>query len=482
MKGNQIPRIGIEPVSYSTDGAGAAMLMQAYGVKLDEWQKLVVDCWLSKTENGEYAVTSGGLSVPRQNGKNVCIEAREFYGLVINGERILHSAHQARTAYKGFRRLVSMFTDKKHPEITKLVKIIRSGFGQEGIELTNGGIIEFTSRSRQAARGYDGISLVVYDEAQELTDEMAEAIMSTLSASTTGTRQILYVGTAPYVGCSAEVFRRVRQSCITAAGRGDVTKNSWHEWSVAANSVQEIDITDKRLYYECNPALGYRLTEEFTLEELRTLSVAGFCRERLNYWAPPATAQTEFAIDSKLWDSCQSAEERPADGKIAYGVKFTADGSEVVLAGAIVPSNGKEARITLLAVEPTGNGLQWLADWLNERYRSASCVVIDGKNGSDVLIDKIKGIWRFKDSVIKPSAQNVVTAASMLVNELREHTVTWYDRQEELRESAITATKRPISGGWGFGGQTSAPIEACSLALWGCRISKRDPSRKLRIG
>ena len=52
MKGNQIPRIGIEPVSYSTDGAGAAMLMQAYGVKLDEWQKLVVDCWLSKTENG----------------------------------------------------------------------------------------------------------------------------------------------------------------------------------------------------------------------------------------------------------------------------------------------------------------------------------------------------------------------------------------------------------------------------------------------
>ena len=81
MKGNQNPRIRIEPHRDSTDGKGAAMLMQAYGVTLDEWQQLVVNCWLGKDRAGQYTVTSGGLSVPRQNGKNVCIEAREFYGL-----------------------------------------------------------------------------------------------------------------------------------------------------------------------------------------------------------------------------------------------------------------------------------------------------------------------------------------------------------------------------------------------------------------
>ena len=108
--------------------------------------------------------------------------------------------------------------------------------------------------------------------------------------------------------------------------------------------------------------------------------------------------------------------------------------------------------------------------------------MIDGKNGADVLIDKITGTWRFKGSVIKPTAQNVVTAASMLLNELNEQTVTWYGQQEELRESAITATKRPISGGWGFGGQTSSPIQACSLALWGCRTTRRDPTKQMRIG
>ena len=485
MKGNQTPRIKIEPYRDATDGKGAAMLMQAYGVTLDEWQRLVLDCWLGTDPRGDYTVTSAGLSVPRQNGKNCIVEARELYGLVVNGERILHTAHQVRTAKKAFRRLATIFTDKKHPEIIKAVKKIRYGIGEESIELNNGGIIEFTARSRQAARGYDGISLVVYDEAQELTDEQAEAIMAVLSASATGTRQLIYIGTPPYIGCSGEVFRRFRQACIVAAGKGEEMKSSWHEWGIAAESIAEITIDDKRLWYEANPALGYRLTEEFTAEEFKTLSGDGFARERLGWWAKPAAAEVTLAIDAKLWDSCASDEERP-EGKTAYGVKFTPDGAEVVLAGAIIPKGGKEARITLLAIEPTGAGLSWLADWLNERYKKASVVVIDGKNGADVLIEKLKpaggGAWAFKDSIVKPTAQNVITAASMLVNDLNEKAVTWYSRQEELRDSAITATKRPISGGWGFGGQTSAPIEAAALALWGCRTAKRDPTRQMRIG
>ena len=480
MKGNQIPRIRIEPDWTETDGTGAAMLMQAYGVTLDEWQRLVIDAWLCKDSAGNYAVTSAGLSVSRQNGKNVCIECREFYGLVINGERILHTAHQMRTCKKAFRRLVNMFTDKRHPEIMEAVKQIRYGIGEESIELNNGGIIEFTARSRQAARGYDGISLVVFDESQELLDEQLESILSTLASSVTGTRQIIYTGTAPYMGCSAEVFRRFRDACIASAGRGEKGHFCWHEWGVAAEKITDIDITDKKLWYECNPALGYRLTEEFTEEEAKTLSADGFARERLNFWQKIAEAVTETAISAEAWDACISNEPHPT-GKTAYGVKFTPDGSEVVLAGCVMPRQGK-TRIELIAVEPTGNGLQWLADWLNQRYSQTSCVVIDGRNGSDVLIDKLKDTWRIKNSIIKPSAQNVVTAAQMLINDLHEKSITWYAGQPELRESAITATKRQISGGFGFGGSTCAPVEACSLALWGVKSSRRDPTRQMRIG
>ena len=57
-----------------------------------------------------------------------------------------------------------------------------------------------------------------------------------------------------------------------------------------------------------------------------------------------------------------------------------------------------------------------------------------------------------------------------------------YKLQESMNESALTATKRPIRGGWGFGGDYSGPIEAAALAYWGASTSKRDPERKMRIG
>lgn len=481
MTGNQIPRIRIEPERTGTDGEGAAMLMAAYGVTLDPWQRLILDCWLGTDAAGAYTVTSAGLSVPRQNGKNICLEARVFYGLVVNGERILWTAHQVRTYKKAFRRLANMFTDKRHPEILKTVKQIHYGIGEESIELVNGGIVEFTSRSRQAARGFDGISLVVYDEAQELTDEQIEAITAVLSASATGTRQILYCGTPPYVGANGEVFQRFRKMCIIAAGEEQETHSAWHEWGVAAEKPETVDIEDRKLWYETNPALGTRLTEEFTSEECRTLSRAGFLRERLGYWSKPIAEREDHAINAAAWDACVSDSLKP-EGKTAYGIKFTPDGSVVVLAGACIDKQDQKVRISVIEVRPTSMGLVWLADWLNERYHQASCVVIDGRNGADVLIDKIRGTWVFRDSVLKPTAQNVVTAASMLVNALNEQTVTWYRGQEALRESAVNATKRPVAGGWSFGGENSALIEAAALALWGVKTSKRDPSRKMRIG
>lgn len=476
MRGSQEPRIRIEPKRAVSDGEDAALLMSAYGYELDDWQKSVVDCWLGKDKSGKYNVTNAGLALPRQNGKNVCLEAREFFGLVINGEKILHTAHQVKTSKKSFRRLAAMFTDKRHPEITDIVKQIRYTNGEEAIELTNGGSIEYSARSRQAARGFDGISVVVYDEAQELTDDQVEAIMATLSASATGTRQIIYTGTPPYPNCPGEVFKRRRNVCISDPGKHD----AWHEWSVAADKIEEINTADTSLWYMTNPALGIRLDEEFTSEEQRTMSPDGFARERLGWWAPTLENQVDYAIPSDKWDACKSSEQKP-EGKTAFGVKFSPDGSAVCLCGAVIPDHGL-SRISMIEYKSTANGTQWLADWLRQRYAKASCVVIDGRNGVDVLVDKIADVWKMKGAIIRPSVKDVIASVGLLTDALNEKTVTWYDKQEALRESAVTATKRPISGGWGFGGDNSLPIEACALALYGAKTSKRDPNRTMRIG
>lgn len=476
MRGNQEPRIKVEPHRIMTDGADAALLMATYGVELDPWQQIVIDSWLGRDEKGSYNVTSAGLSLPRQNGKNVCLEAREFYGMVINGEKVLHTAHQVRTSKKSFRRLAAMFTDKRHPEITDLVKNIRYTNGEEAIELDNGGQIEFSARSRQAARGFDGISLVVYDEAQELMEEQVEAIMATLSASATGTRQIIYAGTPPYPNCPGDVFKRRRTVSMESPGGHD----AWHEWGIDSQPIDKIDVTDKKLWYMSNPALGIRLDEDFTQEEQNTMSADGFARERLGWWPPMIERRSDYAIPLDLWNAAASEEVKP-EGKTAFGVKFSADGTDVVICGAVVPKVGP-ARIEMIERRPTGFGTQWLADFINARYDSASCVVIDGKNGVDVLIDKITPTWRMKGTVVRPRATDMIAAVSLLMDSLTEQSVTWYAKQEALKESATTSVKRPISGGWGFGGEDSTPIEACALALWGAKNSKRDPSRRMRIG
>ena len=291
--------------------------------------------------------------------------------------------------------------------------------------------------------------------------------------------QIIYLGTPPDDTCHGTVFSDMHDK----AHLPDPPKTTWWlEWGIEKID----DITPEKvleLAYMTNPAMGYRITEKIVLNEFETMALDKFARERLGWWTLKAkTSEIPPVIPADKWNACASYEPKP-EGKTAYGIKFSADGSEVCLCGAVVPKEGP-ARITLIDRRPTGYGTQWLADWLNERYKKASCVVIDGRNGVDVLIDKIGDTWRYKGSVIRPTAKDAIAAVSCLMDGINEQTLTWYAPQEDLKNSAITSTKRKIgsAGGWGFGGDDSTPIEACSLALWGAKNSKRDPSKSMRIG
>jgi hypothetical protein len=267
------------------------------------------------------------------------------------------------------------------------------------------------------------------------------------------------------------VFLRAIRRMRNNPQKGDCL-NEWSTKKIGDNS-------NKDVWYRTNPSLGYQLLETALEKDAATMSEDTFAREHLGFM-PENIKVIDYAIDQKKWDACKSEDPKP-EGKTAYGVKFSADGAYVCLCGAVVPQNGK-ARISFIEAKPTGHGIGWLADWLNERATKACCVVIDGRNGVDVLIDKISDSWKIKGSVIKPSVKDVIAAVGVLTDSINEGSVTWYAGQEGLRESAITAIKRPISGGWGFGGENSTPIEACSLALWGARTSKRDPGRSMRIG
>lgn len=58
---------------------------------------------------------------------------------------------------------------------------------------------------------------------------------------------------------------------------------------------------------------------------------------------------------------------------------------------------------------------------------------------------------------------------AFLLPAVNEGGLTWYRPQQGLNESAVSAVKRPVAGGFAFGGADSMPVEACSLALWGAK-------------
>ena len=83
---------------------------------------------------------------------------------------------------------------------------------------------------------------------------------------------------------------------------------------------------------------------------------------------------------------------------------------------------------------------------------------------------------------MRPTADEAITAANLILQAVRIKTAT-HIKNEALDLSAATSVKRDIghAGGWGFGGDASAPIEACGLALLALQNSKRNPNRKARV-
>lgn len=464
--GKQTPSVRVAPKRSYTDGKDAESILSVAGLTIDPWQSRALCDWMGKTRDGMWAASTCGMSVPRQNGKTCNVAGRAAAGMILYNEWIIYTAHLQKTATETFMEIKALF---ESDGLSQYVSEIKAALGREQIILKNGGRIMFVARTRNGGRGLHG-DVEIFDEAQELTSDQLASFLPALAASKNP--QTIYLGTPPDGNCDGTVFRSIREKAIS----GESKNTAWTEFSV-----DEIgDVWNKKRWAAANPAMGRRILETTIAAECEQMDKDTFARERLGWWAPIVEHKDDMALDAKAWAACASDEQKP-DGKTAYGVKFSPDGSDVVLCGAVCQEDGP-ARISVIERKPTGQGIKWLSDWLNARYTKACCVVIDGRNGTDVLVDRIAKVWRFKGSVIRPSAKDVLSATSTLCNEISEGTVTWYKRQDVLNESAISSVKRPIAGGWTFGGDNSIPIEACALALWGCRNSKREPGKKMRIG
>lgn len=459
-----------------TGGPAVVEMFEAYGRRYYGSQKHEMDVFFARDADGGFAAKTICITKPRQNGKSFASRDYSIDMAAVEGKSVLYSAHHGRTVRKMFKEMCDFI--ESHADFREELDYIYKAGGYEGIYFRSGACIEFQTRTNSGGRG-GTYSVIVFDEAQELTNAQQDAILPTVSAGGEiddgeGDPQKIYIGTVPGPECQGTVFRMLHDR----AHSGD-TSVWWLEWGAVGESLDDVDVDDVDLWYACNPAMGRRMSEDTVRDEHDTMSRDGFARERLGWWSPTA-GRPQTLIPASAWDACATDDPHEPE-RTAYGVKFAPDGSEVVL--AVAESAGGSVHVELIDRRPMALGTAWLAEWLSERSGTGCCAVIDGRSGSQALVERMDG--RVPRGYIEtPAMGDVIAAASMLCEAVAERRLTWYRPQDQLRDSAVGAVRRPIgrNGGWGFGGDDPAPVEACSLALWGVSTSKRNPTRKQRIG
>lgn len=476
--GAQQPRVKHVPAYKSSSGWDAVDLFESIGFPLDEWQQGVLVDALGERPDGRWSAFEVGLIVPRQNGKNFILEARELAGVLFFGDReVIHSAHRLDTARNAFRYVESKVRetpallervqgyrgqDRYDPRIPG----IRTGAGEMSIQFENGGKISWRARAEDGGRGLTG-DLVVLDEAFDLTAEQVASMMPTMAArSLEGNPQIWYTSSAGKH--DSEQLANLRERGMS----GDEARLAYFEWS--ADDDAESDDVDA--WYAANPALGIRISEEYVAEtEFSAMDDEQFRRERLGIWAPVG-AQTVFTRGD--WKKHLDTASIPGD-VVAFGLDVPPERDQAVISVAGLRDDGK------IHVEIVDQrvGTSWVAKRLFELQESWSPVatVVEAGSAAGALLKELK---REGVRVMEVTARDYQQACGLVFDEIKkpeDQTSLIHIGQAQLDDAVLGASlkfKGETLFLWARGkdGVNVSPLAALTLAWLG--LTSRGMKRK----
>lgn len=499
LAGEAPPRVSVAPPSRTNAWQDVADLSSRAGVPLDGWQELVLEAAMGERADGSWAAKRVGLSVPRQNGKSQLMVARALAGALIFGEKkIVISAHQADTAREGFSKLLEILDADENEWIRSRLdpKFGRNGvmnaINREAVRFKNGALIQFKARTLAGGRGFSSDCLLL-DEAQRLGGAAWVSINSTMSARPNP--QVWLLGTPPTKDDDGAVFESVRAAAVD----GVSSSSAWVEWGLDAEhpafaEAQAALLSEPRTWspavaeacWWSNPAWNTRINHEVVQGEFETYSPEQFALDRLGMWSGEMRASR--AISAAEWRDTATTEA--PSGPRAFGVAFNLDGSRMALAGAVKGPECTHGEVIDAMTGEVDAGIGPLADWLAERWRSVVRIAISGQSGAAALEQALldRGVPRRVIHVM--SGAEVFAANSMLLDGVKDRTVTHPEGQptDHLERSVAVCDRRFVSkvtGSWRWKPTTAdgdeTPVEAFGFAIWAVRTAKVKTGRAVFV-
>jgi len=444
---------------------------QKLGVMFDPWQEGAGRLILGKRADGNLAamIDGVGMSLPRQVGKTYLISAMVF-ALCVNtpGLLVIWTAHHLKTSAETFLSLQGFASRQR---VAPFVKYVHTGSGDEEIAFHNGSRVLFGARERGFGRGIPGVDVLIFDEGQILSDMALANMLAAMNTSRFGLH--LYIGTPPKPEDEgkSESFKRMRSE----AKDGTLTDGAWVEFGADPDA----DLNDHAQWRKANPSYPKRTPMQSLLRLKRKLTPDDWRREGMGIWDEDAgLAPSE--IDWIKWDALGHT-AAPLDGRIAYAVRFSADGSRVALAAALRPAVGVP-HVELIKVRDMAAGTSWLVTWLSARWRGCSRITVDGKAGAGALVNALRVAKIPARIICTPSVDEVIAAHAMTAEAIRSASLT-HSSQKQLDDAVRGAGKRTIGplGGWGWKPLSPdvdvVPLEAVTLALHAVTTGKSGAGR-----
>jgi hypothetical protein len=478
--GAQRPRIYTCPDYVSTTGPEAIELAEMAGLILDPWQQFVITESLGEQADGRWGSMEIGLEVARQNGKGGVLEARELAGLFLLGERlIIHSAHEFATAIKAFERMLNLL--EACPDFSRRLKSkggVTRSHGFEGIHLKGGQSLEYRTRTKGGGRGFSCDCLIL-DEAMHLPEEMHSTLFPTMTSRPNP--QIFYTGSAVDQQSmkNGVVFARLRKRALD----GNDPTLAYFGWSPALehpDQVTEAVAADPDVWAQSNPALGFRITEQYIAAERRALGARGFAVERLSVgdWPDPED-EVQRKISADAWKACTDIESAAVD-PVFLTVDVTEDRAAAAIAVAgwradglahveSLPWRQVDEVATDVAIGPKPRGTAWLKDRLPDlcRRHDVVAVLFEANSPAASVIAEISDLGV---ELIPIKSSEHAQACGMLVDGVAQlgfrHLGT-----PELEQALKGAATRPLGDSWAWARRASSnvdvsPLVAVTLAHW----------------
>lgn len=435
----------------------AVELYEKTGQKPLEWQIGLLKPLFAENEDGLWTHMKFGYSVPRRNGKNEVVAIRELYGLM-NGEKILHTAHRTTTSRMAWERLARLL------DLGQFEHKRSQAVGREKIYIKDGGRIEFRTRSSKGGLG-EGYDVLIIDEAQEYTDDEETALKYVVSDSKNP--QTIFCGTPPTPLSSGTIFTNLRSQAL----EGKSENTFWAEWSVDEIS----DPYDRDLWYKTNPSLGTILSERKISAEIGDDEI-DFNIQRLGHWI---RYNQKSAISANDWEALRTARMPKLEGPLFVGIKYGFDGANVALGIAVKTSIGK-IFVEAYDCQSVRNGNDWILSFL--KSAEIEKVAIDGASGQDVLAKEMKeeGL----KAPILPTVREVILANSSFERGIFQGTIRHRD-QPSLTQVVTNCEKRSIGNKGGFGYRSQfedydiALMDSVIFAHWLCAEHKPAAQQKI---